>query len=136
MSTASNTETESGSTAKPVVAKPISPALLRETVQTLFEQIDMDDNGIIDNDELQNLAGLDPCFMPSDPHLSSLSDSISFNDLDEASAKEVVQSMDVNGDGKIDFADFLAWYTRYTASAEESGASATLFRLLRRCAGL
>ena len=55
MATVPNSET--GSESK-VVSKPISQALLKETVQTLFEQIDMDDNGVIDMEEFQNLAGI------------------------------------------------------------------------------
>ncbi len=42
---------------RPAVEKPISQARFKETIQTIFEQIDMDGNGIIDTEEIQNLAG-------------------------------------------------------------------------------
>ena len=52
--TMANAESE---TSQQAVEKPVSQARFKETVQTLFEQIDMDGNGIIDLEEVQNLAG-------------------------------------------------------------------------------
>ena len=49
-----NAESES---IRKTVEKPVSQAQFKETVQTLFEQIDMDGNGIIDLEEIENLAG-------------------------------------------------------------------------------
>ncbi len=54
MMTMTNAESES---VRQAAEKPISQARFKETVQTLFEQIDMDGNGIIDMEEVQNLAG-------------------------------------------------------------------------------
>ena len=59
-------------------------------------------------------------------------ESLDYHDLDDASAKQVIDAMDANRDGHIDFDDFLSWYTRYTASPEEDSAAASIFRLLRR----
>ena len=59
-------------------------------------------------------------------------ESLDYHDLDDASAKQVIDAMDANRDGLIDFDDFLSWYTRYTASPEEDSAAASIFRLLRR----
>ncbi len=54
MMTMANAASES---IRQVVEKPISQARFKETVHTIFEQIDMDGNGIIDMEEVQNLAG-------------------------------------------------------------------------------
>ena len=50
--------TTSAQNAQNTLAKPLSKALLKETVQTLFELVDMDGNGLIDLEEFRNLAGI------------------------------------------------------------------------------
>ena len=53
--------------------------------------------------------------------------------MDEAQMKQLSKTMDTDGDGKIDFADFFAWYTRHSSATEDSTA-AKIISLLRRCA--
>ncbi len=57
MATIANSESE---TIRQAAEKPISQARFKETVRTLFDQIDMDGNGVVDAEEIQNLAGYSP----------------------------------------------------------------------------
>jgi hypothetical protein len=61
-------------------------------LRTQFEALDTDNSGYIDGDELQNLS------------------KVLGEDLSEQEVEEAMHKMDTDGDGRIDFDEFVAWW--------------------------
>ena len=74
-----------------------------------FDELDADKNGVLNGEELNNLATwVLTSFQPGGKVLPKASRA--------AEAKKLLQRLDANGDGELDFEEFAEWFGRTSAS--------------------
>ena len=74
-----------------------------------FDELDLDKNGVLNVEELHNLATwVLKSFNPGGKVLPKASR--------QAEAKKLLQRLDANGDGELDFEEFAEWFGRTSAS--------------------